>query len=157
MSLTPIDILHTQFKTALKGYDKAQVDEFVRSAMEALEQALSEKNELQRRVELLQEEVDRVKGIETTMVEALALAQKTADDVKSNAHRRAEMVLQEAEQERVRMTVDAQKEAEKYRTEVALLQATRDRFEAELRAMLTGYMEWLDRRSNSEGVRSEVA
>ena len=59
MSLTPVDILHTEFKTAIRGYSRAQVDEFVRSAREALEAAFRDNCELQRKIEQLQEEVDR--------------------------------------------------------------------------------------------------
>lgn len=155
--ITPIDMLHTQFKTKLRGYNKNQVDEFVKLASESLELALREKSELQRRVNTLQEEVDRVRRIETTMTEALTLAQKSADEVRAAAHKQAEAILQEAEQARVKMTVDAQKEAEKYRADVELLQATRDRFEAEFRAVLNVYEELLDRRKSDNTVRTEVA
>lgn len=157
MSLTPVDILHTQFKTALRGYNKGHVDEFVRSVTDALETALKEKCELQRKVETLQEEVDRVRKIESTMTEALTLAQRSADEHKANAHRQAEMILSEAEQARVRLTVEAQREAERYRADAALVQATRDRFETEFRAMLASYAEWLDRRKSTEQVSAEVA
>lgn len=157
MALTPVDILHTQFKTAVKGYNKGQVEQFLRSVTEALEEALREKSELQRRVDALQEEVHRVRKIESTMTDALTLAQRTADEVRTNAHRQSEMILAEAEQSRVRMTVETQKEAEKYRSEIALLQASRDRFESEFRAMLSSYLEWLDKRRPEEEARAEVA
>ena len=146
MAMTPIDILHTQFKAALRGYNKHHVDEFVRSVREALEQALSERSELQRRVEALEEELERIRKIESTMSNALTLAQKSADDVRTNAHRQAEMILREAEQSRVRMMVEAQQEAERLRVDIAQLEATRDRFAAEFRAMLSAYREILEKR-----------
>jgi len=146
MALTPVDITHTRFKTALRGYNKHHVDEFVRSVREALEQALSERSELQRKVEALQEELDRIRKIESTMSNALTLAQKSADDLRTNAHRQAEMIVQEAEQARVRMTVEAQRELEGLRMEVGQLEAVRDRFAAEFRAMLSAYRELLDKR-----------
>jgi cell division initiation protein len=157
MSITPIDILHTQFKTTFRGYSKAQVDEFVRAAGEALEGAFREKCELQRKVDQLQEDVDRVRKIESTMTEALTLAQKSADELRAAAHKQAEAIIQEAEHARVRLTADAQTEAEKYRADVELLQATRDRFESEFKAMLGVYQDWLDRRKGTDLIRSEVA
>ena len=157
MALTPVDILHTEFKTAIRGYNKNQVDEFLRSAGEALEMALRGKAELQRRIDSLQEEVDQVREIKSALTEALVVAQKSADDLRSTAHRQAELILQEAEQSRIRLTADVQTEAEKRRAEIALLQATRDRFETEFRAMLSSYSEWLDRRRPEELSRSEVA
>lgn len=158
MALTPVDILHTEFKTAVRGYKKSQVDEFVRSVTQALDEALRDRAELQRKVDALSEEVERVRKIESAMTDALTLAQKTADETKLNAHRQAEVIVAEAEQARVRMTIESQRETEKYRTEIALLESARDRFEAELRSLLNGYMEWLDRRPHEpENAKSEVA
>lgn len=157
MTLTPVDILHVQFKTSLRGYGRKQVDEFVRSVAESLEGALREKCDMQRRIESLLEEVARIHKIETTMSEALTLAQKTSDEVRASAHKQAEMILQEAEQSRVRLTVETQTEAEKRRAEIALLEAMRDRFEAELRATLTSYLELLDKHRPADEIRTEVA
>jgi|YNPNPStandDraft_1061719.scaffolds.fasta_scaffold10181_6 cell division initiation protein len=147
MALTPVDIMHTRFKTALRGYNKQHVDAFVRAAREALEQALTEKSELQRKLEALQQELDRIRKIESTMASALTIAQKSADDLRANAHRQAEMILQEAEQARVRMSIEAQRELEGVRAEIGRLQAVRDRFVAELRATLSAFQELLDSRS----------
>lgn len=157
MSLTPLDILHTEFKPAFRGYNTSQVDEFVEAAGHALETALKEKADLARRLELLEEEIDEVRKMKSTLADALAIAQRNADEVRANAHKQAELIITEAEQARVKLVSDAQAEAERLRAEIALLQAQRDRFEAEFRAMLAGYTEWLDRRSGGELVRSEVA
>lgn len=157
MALTPVDILHTEFKTAIRGYNKSHVDEFVRSVREALEQALSDKADLQRKLGALQEEVDQVREIKNALTDALTVAQKSADELRSVAHKQAEAILQEAEQSRIKLTVDVQAEAERRRAEIALLQATRDRFEVEFRAMLLSYSDWLDRRKPEELTRSEVA
>ena len=100
----------------------------------------------QRKVEALQEEGDRIRKIESTMANALTLAQKSADELKVNAHREAEMILREAEQARVRLTVEAQRKAEKLRAETCGIQAIRDRFSAEFRAMLSAYQELLERK-----------
>lgn len=157
MSLTPVDILHTQFKTALRGYNKNQVDEFLRTVGESLEMALRDKADMQRRIDALEEEVDQVRKVKSALSDALTVAQQTADELKSTAHKQAELILQEAEHSRVKLVADVQSEAEKCRTEIALLQATRVRFETELRSMLAGYTEWLDRRGKEELVCSEVA
>lgn len=157
MSLTPIDILHIQFKNSLKGYNRAQVDDFIKSAGVSLEEALREKCELQRKIDQMQEEIDRMKSIESTMSEALTLAQKAADEIKVSAHKQAELILQEAEQARVQMNIDAQKAVERFRIDAELLEVTRDRFESEFRAMLGRYSDWLDKRKPNEMIHSEVA
>lgn len=157
MALTPVDVLHTQFKTVLKGYNKGQVDQFMHSVTEALEETHRDRMNMQREIDQLQEEVGRARRIESTMTDALVLAQRTADETKASAHKQAELIIQAAELERVKLIAEAQKDSEKYRTEITLLQATRDRFESELRSMLAGYLDWLDKRCCSEEVHSEVA
>lgn len=157
MAMTPVDILHTEFKTSFKGYDRSQVDEFVRLVMNALEDALKEKNEVERRLQALQDEMDGIKKIKTAISDALTLAQKSADEVKAAAHRQAELILQEAEQERMHKTIDAQNEAERYRADVALLQATKERFESEFKVMLGTYLEWLEKHKSSDALCTEVA
>ncbi len=157
MALTPVDMLHTEFKTRLRGYNKNQVDEFVRTAAESLEVALKDRAELQRKLDALQEEVDQVRQIKATLTEALTVAQKSADDLRAGAHQQAEAIIKEAEVARVQLMAETQAEAEKYRTEISLLQATRDRFEAEFRALLSSYNQWLDKRVPEKPARSEVA
>ncbi|MCX8052538.1 MAG: DivIVA domain-containing protein [Armatimonadetes bacterium] len=146
MAITPVDITHTRFRTSLRGYNKQDVDAFVRAVREALEEALNERSELQRKVDSLRDELERIRKIESTMSHALTIAQKSADDLRANAHRQAEMILREAEQERVRMTIDTQKEVEGLRAEIGRLQAVRDRFAAELRATVSAFQELLNRR-----------
>lgn len=146
MSLTPVDIIHTRFKTVLRGYSKRQVDAFVNSVRESLEQAAAEKADLQRRLEAALEELERFRKIEATMSSALTLAQRAADDVRANARRQAEMILQEAEQSRVRMMIDAQREVERLEAEIGRLEALRDRLAAELLSTLEAFRDLLQRR-----------
>ncbi|MDH7600544.1 MAG: DivIVA domain-containing protein [Armatimonadota bacterium] len=146
MAITPVDITHIRFKTSFRGYNRQEVDAFVQSVKEALEQALTEKSELQRRLETVQEELDRIRKIEATMSSALTIAQRTADEVRTNARRQAEMILQEAEQSRVRMTIEAQKEVERLQVEIAKLQGVRDRLIAELSSTLDAFKDLLERR-----------
>lgn len=157
MALTPVDILHTQFKTAIRGYNKNHVDDFARAVGDSLEAALRDKAELLRKLDALQEEVDQVRQIKSALTDALTVAQQSADELRATAHKQVEVILQEAELSRVRLMTDVQSEAEKYRAEIALLEATRDRFETEFRAMLSSYSEWLERRVPEKLSRSEVA
>jgi cell division initiation protein len=157
MALTPVDIQHIEFKTAIRGYSKSQVDDVMRQMAEALDEAVRDRRELQRRVEGMEDEVGRVKRMEAAISDALTLAQKTAEETRANAHKQAELILAEAEQSRVKMTVEAQKETERYRADIELLQATKERFEIEFRSLLEVYSEWLDRRGPGEVLHSEVA
>lgn len=157
MILTPVDVHHTKFKTAFKGYDRKQVDEFVKRVVESLEQLIVDKNQLQRKADVLQDDLERIRKVETAMTSALTLAQQSADEIKANAHKQAEIIISEAEKGKLQVMLDAQKQIDKLRTEIAMLEGTRDRFESEFRAVLGGYLEWLDKRKHNEDTEAEVA
>lgn len=157
MALTPVDIIHTKFPTALRGYKKSEVDEFVDEARRTIEQLIQEKSELQRSCCELRGEVGRVKAIESTLAEVLTTAQSVADDVKAQAHKQAEIILQEAEVARVRMTIEAQQSAEKCRVEINMLESTKDRFEIELKSLISGYLEMLERNKQQNSKEEDVA
>ena len=152
MALTPVDIVHTEFKSSLKGYKKSQVDEFVKNVMETLEQSIREKTELQRKYDSLKSELDKIKRIETTLAETLVVAQKAADEIKSNAHKTAELIIQEAEQAKAKTSIEAQIEIERNRSDIALLQSTRSRFEADFKTLLTSY---LHQQTSYQDIRDE--
>ncbi len=90
------------------------------------------------------------------MSSALTIAQQTADELRANAHQQAEMILKEAEQGRVKMMVDAQKEVERLRREIAMLESARDRFESEFRTTLVGYLDWLDKQKHPVELSDEI-
>ena len=140
MALTPVDIVHTEFRSALKGYKKSQVDEFVKNVMDTLEQSIKEKQELQRSFDTLKSEHDKIKRIESTLAETLVVAQRAADEIKANAHKTAELIIAEAEQAKSRISIEAQIEIERNRSEIAILQSSRKRFQSDFQLLLTSYL-----------------
>ena len=145
--LTPIDILHVQFKRSMRGYSTGQVDEFLHNAASTLETIARERADLRDQVERLTSEVNRCREIETTMHNALVLAQKTADELKANAHREADVILREAEQRTALQTADAHAELARLKAQITSLREDRDRFENEFRSLIRSCSEWLDRQS----------
>ena len=148
MELTPVDVVHAQFKRAVRGYNAPQVDDFLRKVASAMEAYAQESADLRETVERLTAEVGRVREIETTMTNALALAQKTADELKANAHREAEVVLREAEQTSAQRLADGREEIAGLRAQIVSLKEERDRFESEFRTLIRTYSEWLDKQSD---------
>jgi cell division initiation protein len=155
MELTQIDVLHTQFKRGVRGYSCAQVDSFLREVAASIETYSTERAQLRDKVESLTSEVDRCRQIESTMNSALVLAQKTADELKANAHREAEVILREAEQAGGRRAAEANEELVELQSQIRTLREERDRLESEFRAFVRSCSEWLDRQSASRAVAAE--
>ena len=96
MKLSPIDIKHQDFKQALNGYNKAQVNDFLERVSEMLEQKVEEVKSL--RIELAERD-QKIKDLEVSELElkkAAILAERIGKEAKAQAEREAELILREA-------------------------------------------------------------
>ena len=133
MQVKPIDILNKKFTHRMRGYDTGEVDEFMKEAADAFEAVLAENVRVKERAESLDKEINRYKNLEATLNSTLVMAQKTADDMRSNAAHEAESVARESREQVNRELADARRELEDLRN-------TRLRFQAEFRSLLNSYL-----------------
>jgi len=131
--ITPTDIEHMQFRKAMSGYAKEQVDEYLQRVAESLFHALEEAQRLRGQVEDLRGQVQRYQQKEELINNALVLAERTADEVRHTAHQEADLIRRQAEE-----NIRAQ------RTELETLYQTRLRTLAEFRAVLQSHLNLLD-------------
>jgi len=98
IDLTPLDVRKKRgdFGKTLRGYDPAEVDNFLELVAERMGALVKEKLELEERSETLGKKVDAHEGRENAIQEALVTAQKLREDVKSQAQQEAELLLREA-------------------------------------------------------------
>ena len=97
MKLTPLDIRHKEFKRGMRGYADVEVDEFLDEVADEYERLFKENIDLSERVESLEGQVGGYKRIEETLQKTLVSAQASADELKVNANKEAELILHEAE------------------------------------------------------------
>jgi cell division initiation protein len=135
--LTPNDIVNKQFAKSRSGYSVAEVDDYLRQLAQNFEHALSESARLQHRLEDIERELERFEAMESTLKEALILAQMAANETRSLAQREAEAILREARGQADELSRDAAWRAETLRQE-------RLRFGWEFRALLQSQLDHLD-------------
>ena len=97
MKLTPLDIRHKEFKRGMRGYADVEVDEFLDEVADEYERLFKENIDLQERVEALEEKVAGYKRIEETLQKTLVTAQASAEELKQNASKQAQLILHDAE------------------------------------------------------------
>lgn len=136
--LTPVDITNKRFRRALRGYRSSEVDEFLAEVGADYEAVVVENARLREQVAQMQEELERYRSIEEAMKEALVLAQRTADELRTNAHREAEIIRAQAE-------LQVRQQFEQHRKAIDDLRTARQRFAIELRAVLSGMLEFVER------------
>ena len=92
--LTPLDIENKKFsKQMMNGYSVEEVDDFLDELTEDYEKLYKEVAESKNKMEELQENVEKYKGIESTLQNTLVMAQLAADDIKKAAQKEADKIL----------------------------------------------------------------
>ncbi len=98
MALTPNDIHNKEFHRGFRGYAENEVDEFLDEVVREFEVLLRERQELRMHAEEAEQRLSRFEELEQHLQKALVVAQQTADEVRQNAQREAELITREAQQ-----------------------------------------------------------
>lgn len=95
--LTPIDIQKREFKIAIRGYEKKEVDEFMSMIAESLEKRIAELEDAKSQAKQLEVEIKKYRTIENTLSETLVYAKQTSEDIINSAKKREDIITKEAE------------------------------------------------------------
>ena len=119
------------------------------------EAALAEKDariaELERRCEELEQQLDEKKADDNAIAQALIIAQRSADDVISNAKAQAADTIQDAEDEAKRIVDKAEGDRQKILDAIKKLETDREDAREEYRDLLTEFIDDASRRLNELG------
>jgi cell division initiation protein len=152
MKITPLDIQQREFKVALRGYDRSEVEAFLRSVSKTVEELVKENAGLKERVEALGTQVNDLGKKEAALNELLVTTQAMSETLKQTARREADLILKEAELKSEELLKRAQTEYEGLQREILALQKQRIVALEKLRSFLQSFnrmveLEELDRDS----------
>lgn len=155
--IKPIDIERTQIGTALfGGYKKAEVDELLMRVASEIETLLRELGQARDDLARQEKEVEGFRAQESTLKEALLLAQRAADDTRSNAHREAELIVQETLGKADRLAHELQSKISDLRWEVERLRLEKQKFLKGFRATLEEYLREVEAAEQTEATRAQL-
>src|SRR6266487_2813808 len=133
LDLTPVELNHIQLKRGLRGYRRRDVDQLIEEIERSFEAVWRERAEYADRIEQLQSELSRHRDLETLLRTTLVTAEKSAHELKAQAKREADLVLEEAHAEARSATRAAAAERERLLADArkvrALLEAALDAVE----------------------------
>ncbi len=95
--LSPIEIQSNEFRKVFRGLDPEEVRLFLQAVAESHQALILEKGQLAQSVEHLQAALDEFRRRENVLKDALYTAQRTAEEVKTQAMREAQSIVQEAQ------------------------------------------------------------
>jgi cell division initiation protein len=144
MKLTPLDIRHKEFKRGMRGYADAEVDEFLDEVADEFERVFKDNIDLGERVEVLESQVSSYKRIEETLQKTLVSAQASAEELKQNSAKEAQLILHEAELKGRQLVNEAYSERQSIEQSLAKLKSAEQDFRFKFRQLLEGYLKHLE-------------
>jgi len=144
MKLSPLDIQHMTFDATLNGYNKKQVRDFLERIANEREELLHEIQGLRADVKKRDERIDELQVAELELKRAVIAAERIGNELKENARREAELIIQEAKQKQVSILRSAETRTREARIELARLEREQRVFREQFRAMLQAFERSLD-------------
>jgi cell division initiation protein len=144
MPLTPLDIHNKEFARSFRGYDEDQVNEFLDQIIKDYELLIRDNKELQNQVLALQEKLDHFANLEETLSKTIIVAQETADEVKNNSKKEAQLILKEAEKNADRIINESLAKARKVALETEELKKQASIYRTRFRTLLEAQLEILN-------------
>ena len=145
--LTPVEIQNRVFKSGGLGYDKKDVDAFMKEIVESYELLYREKMELSDKVNVLNDALQNYKTIEKTMQKALMLAQKTAEETQETALRNAHAIEKEAMTKSEIIVSDARRELERVHQKTVQLCQQYEKYKLQFKNLAAAQIELLETES----------
>jgi len=143
MKLTPLNIRHKEFKRGMRGYVDGEVDEFLDEIADEFERLFKENIELSERGETLQEKLDQYRNLEETLQNTLVAAQRSAEELKANAQKEAQLMLSEAELKARQMVNQSYADKQAVEKQIVVLKSSEEDFRFKFRSLLEGYQKQL--------------
>ena len=106
--ITPMDIHNKTFSRQIRGYAQDEVNTFLEELAKDYERIYREHREMEEEMDTIRTKLRNYEKMEATMSNTLVMAQETADNVKKNAHKEAELSIREAQNEAHKIVADAE-------------------------------------------------
>ena len=99
MALTPVEIRHIRLGRGLFGYRRAPADRLLEEVASSFEEVWRDRADLADKVEQLESDLERFRELEALLRTTLVSAERTAAELKTQAMREAELIVEEARAE----------------------------------------------------------
>lgn len=133
--LTPVDVRRYEFGSAMRGYDRARVDQFREQVADELERLARHNQDLEAKARTLAEQLKHYRERDKAINEALVSAQQIREELREQGEREVELRLREAESQAERLQEGARKQMASLQREIEALGRSRRAYLAQLRTL----------------------
>jgi cell division initiation protein len=124
MPLTPVEIRHIELRrTFLRGYRRQAVNQLLDEIADSFEEVWRERADLADLLHELESEAEKHRELETLLRSTLVAAERAAQDMKEQARRESDLIVQEAHAEGRRVTREAAGERRRLEEDIRKIRA----------------------------------
>lgn len=145
--ITPIELSSKSFNKSGLGYEKKDVDSFMREVCASYETLYKENVELKDKMNALNEGLQYYKTIEKTIQKALVLAEQTAEETKEAARQNAKVIEDQARVKASMLLEDAKQQLNELHQKTIRLMEQYEIYKAQYKNLAKAQMEVLDSES----------
>ncbi len=138
--MKPMNLDSSEFKTTMRGYDRAQVDGMLAKASDELATQLSRLEAAEALIAKMRAEIEGYKGQESAVKEALLIASRAAEETREKAQTEAEAIVQHAKQRADTIAREAKTALADVRFEIERLRIDKQKFINGFRGLLEGHL-----------------
>ena len=153
--------LMDKFNRTLRGYDPDEVNKFLDQVIKQVERMIVDLKEKDKQIALrdekiaeltkmvnstgrMREKLAQYERMEATLNRAIVMAQKTSDQIKANAHRESEIILEDAKKNASRIVNESLLRAEKTDMESNMIKRNTNIFKRKLKDILESQLELVE-------------
>ncbi|WP_125567707.1 DivIVA domain-containing protein [Companilactobacillus insicii] len=97
MVLSPIEIHDKEFEHKFRGYNRDQVDKFLKQVAQDYDLALQKNEQIQKELKDTKEQLKYFTDMRDALNQSIIVAQDAADKVKTNAEQEAQIIVEESQ------------------------------------------------------------
>ena len=157
MSLAPVEIRHVSLPRGIAGYRRLAVDRLLEEIRMSYEDVWRERADARDEIDRLESELARHKELEVLLRNTLVSAERSADDLRAQARREADVILEEARVKAREIAGGAETERERVRAEIRRLKALEAETRRDYRAFLVAALDRLEGETEERAAPEQAA
>jgi cell division initiation protein len=144
VKITPVDVRNQQFGKSFRGYDPSEVDSYLEMVCSALEDLIKENAGLKERLSSVESTLIGYKDLEGNIKSALVTAQKSAEEIRENAAKEAQLLMRETKIKAERKMEESLNTLTSMKKQIADLQNTKKEYLARLKSLVETHLRVLE-------------
>lgn len=139
-----IDLLNPKFSKSLRGYTPEEVDEFLQDVADSMARMGDERVRLVNHITRLEDKLKEFVERETALRDTLMATQRMSEDLKTQAQKEAQLVIEAAHTKAESLTNQANIRLAKVLGEISEARKLKAQFEFKVRSVIEGHLKLLE-------------